>query len=140
MNWRRALERGEVSELVVVIFVAVVLVVGLVVDGGAKMTAASQASSIAQQAARAGAQPLDALPDNGAPAVLDSSAAAAAAREYLADAGATGSVHVTGTDTIEVTVTTSEPTVFLGMIGIQSVTATRTASVHLIHGQEEVIP
>lgn len=137
---RRQLERGEVSEMVVVVFLALILVIGLVVDGGAKMTASSEASSLAQQAARAGAQPLDALPTEGGTAQLSADGAAAAAEEYLAGAGASGSVRVVDATTVEVTVTRTEDTVFLGLIGITTVSATRTASVDLIHGQAEVIP
>lgn len=136
----RQLERGEVSEMVIVVFMALVLVIGLVVDGGAKMTAASEASAVAQQAARVGGQPLDALPDDGGRAHLDAGSAAAAAQSYLNQAGASGSVRVINPTTIEVTVTTTEDTTFLGVIGINTVSATRTARVDLIHGQSEVIP
>lgn len=137
---RRRLERGEVSEMVVLLVIALFLVVGLVVDGGAKMTAATEASGIAQQAARTAGQPLDSLPGDGQSATLDTTTAAADAQSYLSQAGATGSVTVIDDTTIEVTVTSSQPTVFLGLIGINTVTATRTARVDLIHGQTEVIP
>jgi hypothetical protein len=137
---RSRLERGEVSELVAVVFVAIVLVIGLVVDGGAKMTAASEASSIAQQAARVGGQPLDSLPADGGTAHLDAGSAAAAAQSYLDQAGVDGSVRIINDSTIEVTVTSTEGTTFLGLIGINTVSATRTARVDLIHGQAEVIP
>lgn len=137
---RRRVERGEVSEMVAVVFVAIVMVIGLVVDGGAKMTAASEASSIAQQAARAGAQPLDSLPADGGTAHLDADGAAAAAQDYLTQSGAEGSVHIVNNSTIEVTVTSTRGTTFLGVIGINTVSATRTARVDLIHGQAEVIP
>lgn len=53
---------------------------------------------------------------------------------------ATGSARVIDPTTIEVTVTSSEDTVFLGLIGIHSVSATRTARVDLIQGQTEVLP
>ncbi|MGP5291673.1 pilus assembly protein TadG-related protein [Brachybacterium tyrofermentans] len=137
---RSRLERGEISEMVLVVFVAIVMVIGLVVDGGAKMTAASEASSIAQQAARVGGQPLDSLPDDGGTAHLDAGSAAAAAQDYLNQAGVTGSVHIVNDSTLEVTVTSTEDTTFLGVLGINTVSATRTARVDLIHGQAEVIP
>ncbi|WP_062951380.1 pilus assembly protein TadG-related protein [Brachybacterium sp. sponge] len=137
---RSRLERGEVSELVLVVFVALVLIIGLVVDGGAKMTAASEASSIAQQAARVGGQPLDSLPADGETAHLDAGSAAAAAQDYLDQAGVAGSVRIVNSSTLEVTVTSTEDTTFLGLIGINTVSATRTARVDLIHGQAEVIP
>ncbi|MGO2045774.1 MAG: pilus assembly protein TadG-related protein [Brachybacterium tyrofermentans] len=137
---RHKLERGEAAPMVLVLVGALVLVVGLVVDGGAKMTAASEASATAQQAARAGAQPLASLPSEGGTATLNSNSAAAAAQSYLGQAGANGTVSVVSPTTIEVTVTSSADTVFLGAIGINTVSATRTASVDLISGQSEVIP
>lgn len=135
MSSRKHLERGEVSELVIVLVVSLFLIAGLVIDGGAKLTATSIASSTAQEAARAGAQPLDALPSGGGTAHISSSQAAAAAQSYLSAAGAQGSVRIIDSTTIEVTVSSTEPTVFLGLIGIHSLTATRTARVDLIHGQ-----
>lgn len=140
MKLRTHLERGEVSELVIVLVVSLFLVAGLVVDGGAKLTAVSDASSTAQEAARAGAQPLDALPSNGGTAHIDSRQAASAAQNYLSAAGAHGTARVIDSATIEVTVTSTKPTVFLGLIGINSLTATRTARADLIHGQTEVTP
>ena len=137
---QKQLERGEVSELAIVILVALFLVIGLVVDGGAKMNAAAEASATAQDAARVGAQPLESLPSDTQPAQLSASGAATAAESYLSQAGATGSARVIDPTTIEVTVTSSEDTVFLGLIGIHSVSATRTARVDLIQGQTEVLP
>jgi hypothetical protein len=104
------------------------------------MNAAAEASGTAQDAARVGAQPLDSLPTDSQPAQLSADGAASAAEDYLAQAGATGSARVIDTTTIEVTVTSSEDTVFLGLIGIHSVSATRTARVDLIQGQTEVLP
>lgn len=137
---RKQLERGEVSELAIVVVVALFIMIGLVVDGGAKMNAAAQASSTAQEAARVGAQPLESLPSNTQDAQLSAADAAAAAQDYLTQASATGSVQVIDPTTIEVTVTSSEDTVFLGILGIHSVSATHTASVDLIQGQTEVLP
>lgn len=136
---RSRLERGEVSELVIVAVVALFVMVGLVVDGGAKMTAASEASSTAQEAARVAAQPLESLPTDGQTARL-SPDGISAAQNYLHQAGATGTVRRVDDTTIEVTVTRTEDTVFLSLIGIHSVSATRTARVDLIHGQTEVLP
>lgn len=139
-RFRKQLERGEISEFAIVIVVALFLVIGVVVDGGAKMNAAAEASATAQDAARVGAQPLESLPSDTQAAQLSADGAATAAEGYLAQAGATGTVRVIGPTTIEVTVTSSEDTVFLGLIGIHSVSATRTASVDLIQGQTEVLP
>lgn len=136
---RTHFERGEVSEFVILTVIALVLVVGLVVDGGAKLTAASEASSIASEAGRAGGQPLTALPTEDGVAI-NQSRSATAAQEYISAAGAHGSVTQIDPTTLEVTVTVDKETVFLGLIGIHSVSATRTARVDLIRGQTEVIP
>lgn len=137
---RHRLERGDISELAIVMVIGLFVVIGLVVDGGAKMSASAEASTIAQDAGRAGAQPVASLPTDGQPAVLDSRAAAGTAQSYLDQAGVTGSVRVIDQSTLEVTVTSSEKTVFLGLIGINTVSSTRTARVDLIQGQTEVIP
>src|SRR5699024_3516886 len=102
---RKQLERGEVSELAIVVVVALFIMIGLVVDGGAKMNAAVEASPTAQEAARVGAQPLESLPSDTQAAQLSAAGAAAAAQDYLTQAGATGSVQVVDPTTIEVTVT-----------------------------------
>ncbi|MGH3396795.1 MAG: pilus assembly protein TadG-related protein, partial [Streptosporangiaceae bacterium] len=48
-------ERGSLTLLLAVMFVALPALAGIVIDGGAKLTAAENATAIAQEAARAGA-------------------------------------------------------------------------------------
>src|SRR5580704_12238591 len=48
-------ERGALSLMIVVLFVALIALAGLVVDGGAKLAAYQNAEALAQEAARAGA-------------------------------------------------------------------------------------
>ena len=67
---------------------------------------------------------------------VDPSRAVAAAQAYLAsvaDAGYRGSVNV-GPESISVTVTVTQPTKILSIIGIDSMTVTRTATAALVTG------
>lgn len=102
-------ERGSVSAFVAVIAVGLVMVAGLVYDGGQVLAAQATARDLAANAARAGAQEidLDALRADGL-AVLDPVRAEAAARAYLAETGTSGDVEVAGPDitvTVRVTAT-----------------------------------
>lgn len=102
-------ERGSVSAFVAVIAVGLVMVAGLVYDGGQVLAAQATARDRAANAARAGAQEidLDALRADGI-AVLDPDRATAAAREYLAATGTDGDVEVVGADiTVTVRLTAS---------------------------------
>ena len=53
-------ERGSVSIFIAVLGVAFVMVAGLAIDGGRKLGALSEARDLADNAARAGAQAVDA--------------------------------------------------------------------------------
>lgn len=128
-------ERGSLTVMTAVLALALLAVAGLVVDGTGRLRAGQQAIGAAQQAARAGAEALDAATLRAGGPVTDNSAAAATtARGYLAAAGYTGTVNVTGPTTLQVTVTVHQPTVILGLIGIDSYTATGTATADLKHG------
>ena len=52
-------ERGGLSLMIVVLFVVLVALAGIVVDGGAKLNADENAAALAQEAARAGATTVD---------------------------------------------------------------------------------
>lgn len=134
---KKKLEKGQTSILTVLVTISIFLVIGLVVDGGAKLTAASEASGIAQQAGRTGAQSLAGL--NESTPRIDPASAAAKARKYIQATGKTGSAKVTSPNTIQVSVTASKPTIFLSLLGITKVSATRTISVNLIRGTTEEI-
>lgn len=123
-------ERGQaVSVFVIVVVAAMIITVGLVVDGGQQISAATRAEVAAAGAARAAtdASATYALAgrSGAGPAVL-------AARAHLAGSpGATGSVAVSG-GVVTVQTSTTEPTVFLRAIGIPSVRATGSASAVLV--------
>ena len=119
-------ERGSASILIAALGLALLMATGLAVDGGRKLGALSDARNAADNAARAGAQMIDAdtYRATGEP-VINPSAAAAAANDYLARHGRVGTVSVSGT-TVTVTVTMTVPTRFLP--GPMSVSATESAT------------
>lgn len=125
MNFRH--DNGAVSTFLAVVFVALLMAAGLVVDGGRKVAALREASHLADNAARAGAQAidLDTLRSTGVVAV-DPTRGAGLAEEYLAATGHTGEVSVE-TDKVTVTVTlTIDPTLL--PVDSFEVAATETAT------------
>jgi Flp pilus assembly protein TadG len=124
-------DRGSVTLLMVVFVTALIVCLGLVVDGGAKLQAVQQANRIAAEAARTAAQQLD-VPtvQSGRDPVLLAPRAMAAADAVLRDAGAEGSVAVEG-DRVRVTAVVRRPTVVLGLIGLSEVGGTGSASAEL---------
>lgn len=113
-------ERGaSASVFVAVAMLALVLVAGLVVDGGAQVRAERLAQVAAARAVREGS-------DARAPSALvgqDGAAPAlAAARDSLASDGVQGSVELDG-DAVVVHTTTSVDTVFLSLVGIDHLSA-----------------
>lgn len=115
----RADESGQVSAFLVVIISALILVAGLVVDGGVILAANRKAGAEAEAAARAGVSVYDTGRYRaGGPLVLDPAGADRAARDYVAQTGHSGTVRVTGPDTVEVEVTFSQPLVILGILGL----------------------
>lgn len=128
-------ERGAVAVSVAVLAVALLLVVGLVFEGGVAIAAKRRAVNVSEQAARAGAEQLDlgAMRADGS-FRLDPAKAAAAANAYLAAAGTGGSVSVDG-DTVTVTgVAWSSPTSLLATIGISFSGTVRPAHARNLHG------
>jgi hypothetical protein len=123
-----AREAGMATAFTVVIIAALVIFAGLVLDGGLALDARIKAVDTAQEAARAGAQALNIETFRATgQAVLNPSAAEAAANAYLATAGDAGTVTVNG-QVVTVTVTHRQHTEILSIIGIDTMTATGTAS------------
>ncbi len=122
--------------MIVVLFVALACLAGIVVDGGAKLTADENAVALAQEAARAGATSIDVSTAYSSGAfVVDEQQALAAARGYLVSAGYRRySVSAVGSRAIRVTVTITEPTRFLSLIGLRSFTCTGSATASLVTG------
>ena len=99
-------DRGEITLLAVAATAIAMLLLALLVAGGAALRTRSDAFALASTAARTGAQQLDQAAAVEGQTVLDPVAAEQAALAYLAARGAQGSVAITGA-TITVTVTSS---------------------------------
>ena len=121
-------ERGQISAFLVAGVTGLLVMAGLVLDGGLALAAKVEAISQAQEAARAGAQQLDLTAyRNDGTLTLDPAAATTAAQRYLNAAGATGTVTVAG-NTITVSVTAVQQTQLLGLAGIDAFTVEGTGS------------
>lgn len=128
-------DRGSISPFAIVVAFALILVVGLVVDGGGKIRALQRADAVAAEAARAGGQAVAASPViRGQSPQVQSGAARAAARAHLAAAQIPGSVTVVGGTRLQVSTSTSYQPVFLTMIGVGRLSATGYAEVRLVRG------
>ncbi|MFJ3825998.1 TadE/TadG family type IV pilus assembly protein [Streptomyces nodosus] len=129
-------DRGSVSIYVAIVLVGLLVMIGIAVDGGGKMRATERADALAQEAARAGGQQLDAGDAITADRIaVDPAAARAAALDYLRQAGAKGMVDVSGdARTLTVTVTGKYSTRFLPVIGVTDMSVTGHGSATLLHG------
>ncbi|MCK9871422.1 pilus assembly protein TadG-related protein [Nocardiopsis dassonvillei] len=127
---------GKMSLFFAVGLVGLLLVAGLVLDGGAQLRATQRAQGLAEEAARAGAQAVDvdALMRGQEPR-LDSSLARSTAQSYLTTAGATGTVTA-GLETVSVDVTITTPTLFLSLIGLPELSGSGSATARLALSQD----
>ncbi len=125
---------GSVTLFLSITVVALMLMLGLVADGGAKIRGIQRADALAADAARIAGQRID-VPDaiTGQAPTLDARTSVAAARAYLTARDVTGTVTTDGT-TVTVTVTDTTPTVFLGLIGIHTLTVDGRATATLVPG------
>jgi len=121
-------DSGQIAAFVVVMATALVLLAGLVLDGGLTLAARERALDLAQEAARAGVQGINlATYRQTGNLVLSAPLAAADARQYLASTGTQGTVQVTG-NTVTVTVTITQPMQILDAAGLSAITVHATAS------------
>jgi Flp pilus assembly protein TadG len=129
-------EHGSLSLMLIVLFVALLALAGIVVDGGAKLTADENATAVAQEAARAGATTVDVSRAYASGVFeVDPAQAVAAARQYLTGAGYRDfTVSSDGDQAITVRVTVTERTRFLSLIGIRAFSTTRSATAQLVTG------
>lgn len=127
-------DRGSMSLFVVVIGLGLLVMIGLVVDGGGKIRATQRADAAAAEAARAGGQAInksDAV--RGFEPTANTAAAVTAAKRSLSDAGVTGQVQVTdGGSRIQVTTEEKYDPVFLGLVGMGRMTVTGHAVAGLV--------
>jgi hypothetical protein len=138
-NWWRA-DDGRATAFVVVLTVGILALAGLTLDGGLALSAKVKANGQAEAAARAGAQAIDlsAYRSTGTLQLVPVQAVADA-QSYLAAVGASGTVTVSG-DTVTVTVTASQNTQLLGMVGISSLTVHGSGSAHPQRGVVTIDP
>lgn len=136
-RWRRVCQTPDRGSAIVAYMLVMVVVLfafaGLVLDGGAALTARGQAADTAQQAARAGADALDSGSLRSGALRADPAAAAAAARAVLSAAGVDGQVEVAGSQ-VTVTAHVSLPTAILSMVGVSEVSGSATYSAFPLHG------
>ena len=123
-------QRGQsLSLFVLVIMGALIITTGLVIDGGQKVTATSRAESAAAGASRAASNAAATQQLGGADAT---GAAVLAAKTYLAgQPGVDGTVSISN-GVVIVTTSAHEPTIFLSVIGIGSVSARGSARANIV--------
>jgi len=136
-RWIRR-DEGGVSLLVLVLAFSVIIMIGLAVDGGGKMRALERADNIAAEAARTAGQAI-ALPQavRGGAKVIDPDRAVAAAQAYLASAPGVVDHEVTWSPDgrrVIITVTINYDTQLLGIIGLNQMAVTGTATAELVTG------
>ena len=121
-------ERGAVSTFLAVIALALLMAAGLAIDGGRKVTALREASHIADNAARAGAQAvdLDTLRTTGDLRLLPDQSADRV-EEYLTTLGYSATNVIVNGPTVTVTVDITVDPVLLPT-GLMTVSATETAT------------
>lgn len=121
-------ERGAVSTFLAVIALALLMAAGLAIDGGRKVNLLREASHLADNAARAGAQAvdLDTLHTTGHISLLEHEAVRHAG-DYLAALGHTAADVVVAGDTVTVTIVLTADPVLLP-VGPMTVTATEAAT------------
>ena len=121
-------ERGAVT---VWLAGASVLMVGITVDLGGQLHAKERAHTIAAQAARTGAEQITADAMLGAQPRLDVGKARTAANAYLRAAGVNGTVSISGGVRVTVTVVDTYQPLFLGSIGVGTLTVSASSTAEL---------
>lgn len=133
-------EEGRVSAFVVVFTIGILALAGLTLDGGLALAAKVRATGQAEAAARAGAQAIDLrLYRTSGRLELVPEQAITEARRYLTSVGATGTVTVSG-DTVTVTITTTQRTQLLGLVGVASLSVHGVGRAHPQRGVRTAEP
>ena len=126
-------ERGSVTVFVVGLLLALVVMGGLVFDGGALMAGHRQADAEAEGAARAAAERISIPALRSGLVQITRTEATAAAEGYLAHYGHVGTVAVTG-NTVTVTVTYRVDMQVFDLIGIRSKAVTGSGQATAVEG------
>ena len=127
-------ERGTVTAFVAVMTLTLLVVAGLVIDGGYTLAARRRAFNEANAAARAGAQAIDenALRSNGT-VQLRPEDARLIAEQHLRSSGMTGTAAVIGT-TVTVHAVTIQRMAILGIVGIGPLTVAADGAARVVQG------
>ena len=130
---RRHDERGSITVWLALASFVMIFLVGLAVDLGGQVHTHERAHDVAAQAARAGGEEVEgAAAIQGRELTIDPAAARAGAQRYLDVAGVDGTVSIRNGNTITVTVHDRYDPQFLGLIGINRLNVTGTATARLI--------
>lgn len=125
---------GTVTAFVACFTIALLVVAGLVIDGGFTLAARRRAFNEANAAARAGAQAIDEADLRSTGHVrLRSGRARSFALDHLTAAGLNGAADVEG-DTVTVRVTTTQDLTILGMVGLGPFTIRAEGSARAVQG------
>jgi Flp pilus assembly protein TadG len=131
-------DRGSITLYLALIVFGLLMMAGLVIDGGAALAARARAVDVSEQAARAGA---DALSQGSLrtaePSELeaDPRQARAAANRVLAAADATGDVRVTGS-TVTVTARVACRAAVLSAAGVDDLSQSQTSTAFALYGTD----
>jgi Flp pilus assembly protein TadG len=130
-------QTGSLSAFMAVFSLALFLLIGLVVDAGRAISFRSAALAEAQQAARAGAGQLSVGALRAGQIEIDPTNAIDAADAYLTSVGVRGGTTSIIGQTVTVHIATEEPTVILGIVGINRIVVSVSASAIDVHGVSE---
>ncbi len=130
----RCQQRGQVTVVFVILAAVLVMLAGLTYDGAQILIARREASTLAFEAARAGAQAVstEAMYRETGNVVVDPSLARMAASEFLGQ-HQEWSISVKG-DTVSTTVWLIQPLQILSMLGIDSRRVAGTATARAVQG------
>ncbi|AJF70502.1 membrane protein (plasmid) [Streptomyces vietnamensis] len=130
---RHGRDRGSLSPFYALSAIGIIMLMGLLVDGGGALNATNRATGLAQEAARAAGQQLN-VPAavQGTDITVDPDAAVAAAQDYLAAQNASGNVTITdGGQRLEVTVHDTYNTLCAQFVGRSTISVSGTAHARL---------
>jgi Flp pilus assembly protein TadG len=129
-------DRGAITITYAILLPVLIAIIGLGADNSRHSLAQDHALNVAREAARAGGQAIDAsVAIPGGTKQVDVAKAIAAANDYLATAGVTGVISVApDRQHLAVTVTITEHTVLLQIVGITTFTVQATSTAELVVG------
>ncbi len=130
---------GIVTSFVLLLLVAMMAVLGVVVDGGRALSAHEQAVTEADQAARAGAGALSVSALHGGSVRIDDEAAVRAAQEFMAASGHPGQATSAG-GVVTVHVSFRVSTDLLGLVHVDSIEVHASASAVDVRGVVQEMP